>query len=688
VNVLAPVSSAPPAVPTTASLARGRSGNDGFGDMLDGALEPEDKTPANTAVSRPAGRQTGTPAKTTAGSPKAERRDSASRGPASADKSRTDRASEGASARTARDRKDSDTADRDGHAPADAASSAQTATREPDEKPPADTTPIGQAEVKPKPDDRASAQGGSAMAADDAVIDTSLDADQVHGGSSMAGTDVAIQAAPERAANPGDAAATLATRLAKAAGRGFKGAADAAANGSTTSARQGIGSRTDDPSAQDTETPTTAAAQEAGAVSRFAQVAPLSQAEAGGQAERTATPDPVVPRIGDTDEAEVPAEPAPGDFAVADIRAAMSQASSGQTEESSLETDATRTAAKDATSTRAANRFAAAAATSGPAAVDTAASAATGSEAQGATAPAAAGSQDSQAQAVRAASRSVASRIIEHYFNSRGVQTAPRDATSSAAPRADTPAVSGASEASSTATADAVVPDEPLRSQLLGDETGVRRDAGNRLSEFLDSAPWAQESTIRASAGSTDFSGSSNRDSHSGGRQATGEGAAASQLLSGLGQAVTSLTGSSTAAPALGISSGSAADQPPATSNADGASLTQSIVQTLRFQAREGGGEARIQLRPEYLGELTVSLRVNGGAVSAVLHADSPAVRSWIEDHQQDLRAALEDQGLTLHELAIDTEGRSNQENQTGQQQTPSQNRRQPREGSAFEALL
>lgn len=120
----------------------------------------------------------------------------------------------------------------------------------------------------------------------------------------------------------------------------------------------------------------------------------------------------------------------------------------------------------------------------------------------------------------------------------------------------------------------------------------------------------------------------------------------------------------------------------------DGEPLPHAIVKSLKLQWSQGAGEARLQLKPEYLGELSVSLKVQGSTVTAVLQSDSAAVRTWVEEHQGELRRALEDIGLSLDRLVIDADGESNR-----QQQSAPEERRQPQArrqvpAGRFEALL
>jgi len=89
--------------------------------------------------------------------------------------------------------------------------------------------------------------------------------------------------------------------------------------------------------------------------------------------------------------------------------------------------------------------------------------------------------------------------------------------------------------------------------------------------------------------------------------------------------------------------------------------LPDQIVQSLRLHATTGGGEARVQLRPEYLGELTVRVVVEDGVVTARLEAERPAVRDWIERHEVMLRQALGEHGLTLDVLSVSERGSSDE---------------------------
>ncbi len=77
------------------------------------------------------------------------------------------------------------------------------------------------------------------------------------------------------------------------------------------------------------------------------------------------------------------------------------------------------------------------------------------------------------------------------------------------------------------------------------------------------------------------------------------------------------------------------------------------IVQSIRLQAHNGGGEAIIRLNPGYLGEVVVAVKVEQGNVFASLQAETPAVRQWAERNESVLRQALAEQGLQLDKLTV-----------------------------------
>jgi Flagellar hook-length control protein FliK len=128
---------------------------------------------------------------------------------------------------------------------------------------------------------------------------------------------------------------------------------------------------------------------------------------------------------------------------------------------------------------------------------------------------------------------------------------------------------------------------------------------------------------------------------------------------------------------------------------ADGDAVHAQIVQSLRVQWAGGAGEARVRLRPEYLGEVIATVKVEQGTVTATLQADRPEVRRWMEANTQTLRDGLVEHGLKLDRLVVVAEPArgENADDKHGRgrgrqpQAPPQQRQRRPRQNSdtAFE---
>ncbi len=116
------------------------------------------------------------------------------------------------------------------------------------------------------------------------------------------------------------------------------------------------------------------------------------------------------------------------------------------------------------------------------------------------------------------------------------------------------------------------------------------------------------------------------------------------------------------------------------------ATVDEQIIRGIQLQMRDGGGEARIHLRPEHLGDVVVEMRVERDGVVATLRADTAAVRGWIATHQDDLRAGLADVGLHLERLTVsDREAPQDQRRDRPQDEAPRRRRQAPAGSGRFE---
>jgi flagellar hook-length control protein FliK len=114
------------------------------------------------------------------------------------------------------------------------------------------------------------------------------------------------------------------------------------------------------------------------------------------------------------------------------------------------------------------------------------------------------------------------------------------------------------------------------------------------------------------------------------------------------------------------------------------------IVQSIRLQAVQGTTEARVQLKPEHLGALNITLKVVQNQVTATIQADVAAVRQWIESHEASLRQALSEQGLELAKLVVHQDGQqASQSEEDGERPRRQPRRRSWRDQDAtFEVLV
>ena len=122
----------------------------------------------------------------------------------------------------------------------------------------------------------------------------------------------------------------------------------------------------------------------------------------------------------------------------------------------------------------------------------------------------------------------------------------------------------------------------------------------------------------------------------------------------------------------------------PALTEAVESQMADQIVQSLRMQFEQGGGEAKIELNPQYLGRVQVNVRVEQGAVSASVQAETPLVREWIAANREELTHTLSQQGLKLEKLDVaeapkEQQARDNGRDSRQPQREPARPRRDER---------
>lgn len=104
---------------------------------------------------------------------------------------------------------------------------------------------------------------------------------------------------------------------------------------------------------------------------------------------------------------------------------------------------------------------------------------------------------------------------------------------------------------------------------------------------------------------------------------------------------------------------------PAPTGEGEGPERTVSGVgRGLETLVRQRGGNLTMRLDPPSLGQLKVEMRMEGGRVAVLLTAASDSARSLLGDNLGSLRQALEDRGLAVDRLVVETSTRTSEGSQ------------------------
>jgi flagellar hook-length control protein FliK len=111
-------------------------------------------------------------------------------------------------------------------------------------------------------------------------------------------------------------------------------------------------------------------------------------------------------------------------------------------------------------------------------------------------------------------------------------------------------------------------------------------------------------------------------------------------------------------------------------SNASGTEKQESIQQLMKqaqYMMKKGGGEAKITMNPEGLGEIHMKVTVNEGKVNLEMSAQTKEAKKLIESSMDELRSGLGQHKLTMDQVKVDvgnqTASDSNSESQKQQRQ-------------------
>jgi flagellar hook-length control protein FliK len=100
-----------------------------------------------------------------------------------------------------------------------------------------------------------------------------------------------------------------------------------------------------------------------------------------------------------------------------------------------------------------------------------------------------------------------------------------------------------------------------------------------------------------------------------------------------------------------------------------GADNVGRLVQAMRVIARPGAWEANVRLNPEHLGDVSIAVRVERNAVTAVVNAESAGVCEWLESQEQAVRNGMAEHGLQLDRFVVQRDGQRREAPEQEQQQ-------------------
>jgi flagellar hook-length control protein FliK len=102
-----------------------------------------------------------------------------------------------------------------------------------------------------------------------------------------------------------------------------------------------------------------------------------------------------------------------------------------------------------------------------------------------------------------------------------------------------------------------------------------------------------------------------------------------------------------------------ALSEPPAQAN--NPSLASQVEGSIKWLLKNQDQGAELQLHPESLGRVQISLKVEGTQVHARVWASDPAALPVLQDHRASLEASLKEQGLSLGSFNLQ-QGRQNEQ--------------------------
>jgi len=112
------------------------------------------------------------------------------------------------------------------------------------------------------------------------------------------------------------------------------------------------------------------------------------------------------------------------------------------------------------------------------------------------------------------------------------------------------------------------------------------------------------------------------------------------------------------------------APQPAAASAARPTDFIFQLAERMQVQIQAGGGELRLQLKPENLGQLEIRAESGASGLIARIVTESEAVKHYLENNLQTLHQSLQDQGLKIDRIEVALQDGFEARQFAGQQQS------------------
>jgi flagellar hook-length control protein FliK len=169
-----------------------------------------------------------------------------------------------------------------------------------------------------------------------------------------------------------------------------------------------------------------------------------------------------------------------------------------------------------------------------------------------------------------------------------------------------------------------------------------------------------------------------------------------------IGRNEEAMVGSAAAAAQLGLQNQNAGVIPPAqltghvvkgrmaTDRLSSESLL-GVSTSIKEMGMQGGGEMKIRLKPEHLGELHVSVRTDGHHVGLQIQASDERAKAIIEESMSHLKESLASHSMTLGRVDVSVAGAQNASNAGGGQdfyQQQQQSQSQNLAGQSFDGMM